>query len=152
MSRFFRILLSLMAFGVLIPSLIFAQTGTIKGKVVDANTGDPLPGANVLVQGMEVGAATDVDGNYTISGVPIGTRTVMARFIGYKTQIKTVDVAAGTVTEVNFELQETVLQLDEIVVTGAGVASEKKRLGNTVATINTKALETAPVTNFSQML
>ena len=152
MGKAFRFILSSMVLAILIPGLALAQTGTIKGKVVDANTGDPLPGANVLVQGMEVGAATDVDGTYRITGVPAGTHSVVARFIGYKTSIQRVTVGGGQTVELNFELQETVLQLDEIVVTGAGVASEKKRLGNTVATINTAALEEAPITNLSEML
>lgn len=135
-----------------VPTALWAQTGTIAGKVVDATTGDPLPGANVLVQGLEVGAATNVDGEFTIANVPAGQRSVIARFIGYKSQIKTVMVSGGSVAELNFELSETVLELDEVVVTGAGVASEKKKLGNTVATINARLIEDAPVTSFSEMI
>ncbi len=135
-----------------VPTALFAQTGTIAGKVVDAKTGDPLPGANVLVQGLEVGAATNVDGFFRITNVPVGQRTVIARFIGYKSQIKTVNVSGGTVAELNFELKETVLELNEVVVTGAGVATEKRKLGNTVATINTKLIEDAPITRFSDIL
>jgi hypothetical protein len=138
--------------GLLIPSLLLAQQGIIAGKVLDEKTGDPLPGANVLVQGLDVGAATNADGEFTISGVPVGQRSVIARFIGYKSQVKVVNVVAGDVTELNFDLAETVLTLDEVVVTGAGVASEKRRLGNTVATLHTEALEAAPVNTFSELL
>ncbi|RMD93531.1 MAG: SusC/RagA family TonB-linked outer membrane protein, partial [Calditrichaeota bacterium] len=152
MGKAIRIMLCSVLFGILIPGMLLAQTGNIAGKVVDAASGDPLPGASVLVQGMDIGAATNVEGEYSISGVPVGTQTVVCRFIGYKTQIKTVKVSGGSVAEVNFKMRETVLQLDEVVVTGAGVASEKKRLGNTVATINSKSLEAAPITNFSEMI
>jgi TonB-linked SusC/RagA family outer membrane protein len=138
--------------GLFVPGLLFAQTGTIAGKVVDAKSGDPLPGANVLVQGVDVGAATNVEGEFSIAGVPAGTRPVIARFIGYKSQIKTVTVTGGSVVELNFNLSETALQLDEVVVTGTGVAAEKKKLGNTVATVNATLIENAPVTNLSQML
>ncbi|MFQ5627707.1 MAG: carboxypeptidase-like regulatory domain-containing protein, partial [bacterium] len=145
--RFFTILTFLA-----LPGLLFAQRGTISGKVVDSKSGDPLPGASVLVEGLELGAATNIDGEYTIENVPAGARKVIARFIGYKTSKHTVNVTGGSTRELNFELDETVLQLDEVVVTGAGVASEKKRLGNTVATINTSQIEEAPITSLSEML
>ena len=145
-------ILWLVVFGMLIPGLLLAQDGTIAGKVIDEATGDPLPGANVLVQGLDVGTATNVDGEFTITGVHVGQRSVIARFIGYKSKILVVDVAVGEVAELNFGLRETVLTLDEVVVTGAGVATEKIRLGNTVASFNTKELETAPISNFSEML
>lgn len=136
----------------LFSQILLAQHGTIKGVVIDAKTGDPLPGANVLVQGLEIGSATNVDGEYTISEVPVGQQTIIARFIGYKTQIKVINAVGGEVTEANFNLEETVLALDEVVVTGVGVASEKKKLGNTIATINMKTLETAPITRLSDIL
>jgi len=132
--------------------LAFAQKGTLAGKVVDAKSGDGLPGANVLVQGLEYGAATNPDGEFTIAGVPAGTHSVIARFIGYKSVIKQVTVSGGGVAEVNFGLMETALQLDEVVVTGTSVASEKKKLGNTVATINISLIQEAPVSNLSEIL
>ena len=149
-KRVFR--LCLVLFGILVPVLLFAQQGIIAGKVVDEKTGDPLPGANVLVQGLDMGAATNQDGEFTISGVPVGRRTVLARFIGYKSKIQVIDVVAGEVTEVNFGLAETVLTLDEVVVTGSGQAAEKRKLGNTVATLHTEELEAAPITTFSELL
>ena len=135
-----------------LPTLAFAQRGTVSGKILDANTGDPLPGASVLVEGFELGGATNASGEFTIEGVPAGERKLIARFIGYKSQSQTVRVSGGITVTVNFNLKETVLQLDEVVVTGAGIASEKKRLGNTVATINAQQLEDAPVSSVSEML
>ncbi len=144
--------LSVFVMVILIPGLLLAQTGSISGKVIDAKSGDPLPGANVLVQGLEIGTATNVDGEYTIDRVPVGMRAVVARFIGFKTNIKQVAVSGGTVAELNFDMKETPLQLDQVVVTGTGVASEKYKLGNTVATINVDALKEAPISNLSEML
>ena len=144
--------LSFLLLGLLVSGLAFAQNGTIAGKVTDAKSGDGLPGANVLVQGLAYGAATNPDGEFSITGVPAGTHSVIARFIGYKSVIKQVNVSGGSVAELNFGLAETALQLDEVVVTGTGVASEKKKLGNTVATINTSLIQEAPVTNLSEIL
>jgi TonB-linked SusC/RagA family outer membrane protein len=66
--------------------------------------------------------------------------------------IKQVTVSGGGIAELNFGLTETALQLDEVVVTGAGVAAEKKKLGNTVATINNQLIQEAPVSTLSEIL
>ncbi|MEK7726795.1 MAG: SusC/RagA family TonB-linked outer membrane protein [candidate division KSB1 bacterium] len=137
---------------VLLPLLAFAQNGTIAGKVVDAKSGDPLPGASVLVQGLDMGAATNLEGEFTVANVPAGSRSIIARFIGYKSLVKVVNVTGGGIAELNFELSETALQLDEVVVTGTGIASEKRKLGNTVATVNSSQLENAPITTLSEVL
>jgi hypothetical protein len=109
--------IGILLLSLLVSSLAFAQKGTIAGKVTDAKSGDGLPGANVLVQGLEYGASTNPDGEFTIAGVPAGTHSVIARFIGYKSVIKQVTVSGGGVAELNFGLTETALQLDEVVVT-----------------------------------
>ncbi len=67
---------------VLSPVVIFAA-GTIKGKVTDKATGDVLVGANISLTGTTLGAATNVNGEYTIVNVPVGVYTVRATFIGY---------------------------------------------------------------------
>jgi len=152
MAKRITVGLSVLVLSLLVANLAFAQRGTIAGKVTDAKSGDGLPGANVLVQGLEYGAATNTDGEFTIAGVPAGTHSVIARFIGYKSVIKQVTVSGGGIAELNFSLNETALQLDEVVVTGTGVASEKKKLGNTVATINTQLIEEAPISNLSELL
>lgn len=152
MLKSMRSVLFVLALLVVLPGVVFAQTGTISGKVVDSRTGDGLPGASVVVEGLDIGAATNIDGEYSIANVPVGSRKVLARFIGFKSSVQTINISGGSVTELNFELNETVLQLDEVVVTGAGVASEKRKLGNTVATINASTLQDAPVGDLSEIL
>lgn len=145
--------LSCLLLTALVPLTLVAQSGTVAGKVTSA-AGDPLPGANVVVQvaGLMLGAAADANGNYTITAVPAGVQRVTARFVGYRSDTKEVTVAVGRVTEVNFSLTPTVLQLDEVVVTGAGAAVEKMKLGNTVATINSQAVQEAPVSTLAEIL
>lgn len=63
---------------------LFAQTGVIRGRVYDLNNSQPMPFVNVIVVGQNIGAATDLDGNFLITGVPPGFYTLMASFIGYK--------------------------------------------------------------------
>ena len=71
--------------------MAFAQTGSIKGKVVD-ETNQPLPGASVSIDGTTIGATTDANGNYTITGVKPGNYTLTAKFIGYVAVKKTITV------------------------------------------------------------
>jgi len=99
------------------PALVFAQnTGKIAGVVTDAGTGDPLPGAQVILVGTTLGTITDVDGNYFIIGVPVGTFDVQARFVGYQeSTVSGVQVSTGYTQEINFALAEGVA-LGEIVV------------------------------------
>jgi hypothetical protein len=99
------------------PMLALAQnTGKVAGVVTDGETGDPLPGASVVLLGTQLGAISDVDGNYFIIGVPVGSYDVQASFVGYGTQTVTgVEISSGYTREINFTLSPGV-QLDEIVV------------------------------------
>jgi len=63
-------------------SQLFAQSGSITGRITDAENNDPLIGANVIVKGTTMGAATDVRGNYNILNVPVGAVTIMVSYIG----------------------------------------------------------------------
>jgi hypothetical protein len=77
-------------------------TGTVRGSVQDVN-GNAIPGANITVQGLQIGTATDTNGNYMLSNVPTGPQTLIASFIGYRTKSQEVEVTAGD-NVVNFIL------------------------------------------------
>jgi hypothetical protein len=115
MSRkFFLVLLFL----ILAPGLIWAATtGKIRGKVIDRETGDALPGANVMVVGTTLGAAADVNGEYTILNLPVGVYSVKASFIGYRdVTISNVKISADLTTTVNFELPSEALEVGAIEI------------------------------------
>ncbi len=101
-------------------SLISAQTSTgiVTGKVVDKITQQPLPGVNILLVGTTLGAATDLEGNFSISNIPIGTYQIRASFVGFNTVTKT-DITVNTArpSNVNFEITESTIELDGVVVT-----------------------------------
>ncbi|WKN32350.1 mucoidy inhibitor MuiA family protein [Porifericola rhodea] len=90
----------------------------VRGKISDAETGEPLPGVNILIKGTSVGTVTDVNGEYHIS-IPQGTTTLSVNYIGYKKQ--EVPIANENM---NFMLEPDMHQLSEVVVTGYA----KKRL------------------------
>ncbi len=96
-------------------SLLAQDQGTVQGKVTESGTGNALPGANVQLEGTSLGAASDANGNYTISNVPVGTYVVRVTFVGYVTQTKTITVAAGT-NEISFGLAQTVIEGEGVIV------------------------------------
>ena len=102
---------------VFMPMMAFAQgTGKLSGRVIDESTGESLPGANVILEGTSLGATTDINGEYFIIGVPVGSYTVQSSFVGYGTEIvQGVEINAGYTRELNFELLPGV-ELDEVVV------------------------------------
>jgi TonB-linked SusC/RagA family outer membrane protein len=151
MDRLFRSFAVFVVASLFAPLSLFAQ-GTIQGTVIDAQSGDPIPGAQVVVQGTSVGAATAANGTYEFSGVPTGEQVVEARFVGYRTQTETVQVEEGETIVLDFTLSQSAVDLEEVVVTGAGGPVERKRVGNTLATVNTSDLEEAPVKNFSEII
>lgn len=102
---------------------IFAQVGTtVSGTVTDAVTGEGLPGANVIVEGTELGAAADSEGNFSIENVPEGSMLTTS-MIGYANASA---VAAATVT---FELTAVVIAGEDIVVIGYGTQSRRDVTG-----------------------
>lgn len=139
-------------FLLLLPGLAIAQTGTIEGTIVDAQSGTTLPGATVKVQGTNIGTAADMDGKYVLQGVDPGTWTLEATFVGYSPKRTTVEVVANETITVDFELAPDVLGLDEVVVTGVGAGRETKKLGFSVAKVSSQQLEAVPATDAGNAL
>ena len=140
-------------FLLLLPTTIRAQsTGSLSGQVVEARTGEALPTANVVVTQLIRGAAADFDGNYTIEGLPPGTYEVVARFVGFKDNRQRVTISAGQETTQNFNLDEDLLLLDEVVVTGQGASTAKRKLAANVEVLNIRDIERAPVMSVDQLL
>lgn len=99
---------------------IFAQNGSgeIVGSVIDAVTKRPLVGANVFILGTNFGAATDINGRYSIKNIPAEMYQVRASVIGYTQRVKTdVMVQPGKLTQLDFELTPQVIEFENVVVT-----------------------------------
>lgn len=110
MKRYVGLLISLLLF----PLLGMAQV-TIKGTVKEADTGDPLAGANVIIVGTNQGAAADANGEYKITGVEKGTVTLKATMVGFKSETQIVEIGNSDV-EANFELNLTNAALQSLKV------------------------------------
>lgn len=125
--------------------------GSITGVVTDATTGESLPGVNVIIEGLNRGASTDVEGRYTINNISSGSYTVTASFISFKRMSKSVQVSDG-VAIANFELETDIMNLDELVVTATGV-QRKVELGNSIGRIDaTDDVEVRPINDLSGLI
>lgn len=123
--------------GLLLTFGVQAQpTGTISGTVTDSTTGSVLPGVNVVVDEVNLGSATGEDGQYTISGVPTGSQTLVASFVGYDRKEITVNVEEGETTRVNIDLVPSAVGLEEVVVTSLGIEREERSLGYSVQEVD----------------
>jgi len=133
--------------------LLFAVTGlsaqetVVSGTVTGANTGDPLPGANVTITNSNYGGATDINGNYSFQ-VPASGATVelTVRFIGYYSQTINVTLTSGNVTQ-DFVLDEDVLEMDAVVITGLVDATPKVKSPLSTGQVSGEALERVPATS-----
>jgi len=125
----------------------------IEGKVMDGATSRALEAVSVFINETRLGGVTNAQGTYRIVGVPVtGSSTVLVRVraLGYTPASKSVTLTAGQTVKVDFSLQTSAIQLNQVVVTGSGQRTETKRLGNTVAVIIPPA--NAPINDISNLL
>lgn len=140
MRKLFMVMVTLMAacWG------LSAQNRTISGTVVDAANNEPLIGATVMPVGGGQGAATDVDGNFTVS-VPTSVKNVRVSYVGYKEQ--TLPLKQG----MKVRLESSSTNLQDVVVVAYGTAT-KESLSGSVAVVGAKDIEDRPVTSVTAAL
>jgi len=136
-------LLFIISFIIALPTI--AQTGKIVGKITDAQTSEPLIGANILIEGTNLGAASNVDGEYMIINVPPKTYTIVAKFIGYQDVVKSnITISINVTTEIDFALSSTEYQLDEVTIV-APKPLINKNVTNSISIIGSEDIENLPV-------
>ncbi|RZJ95508.1 MAG: SusC/RagA family TonB-linked outer membrane protein [Hymenobacter sp.] len=126
-----------------------AQGRNISGRVTDRSSGQGLPGVTVLAKGTTVGTSTNADGAFSLTGVPATATTLTFSFIGYTT----IEQAIGNGNNITVALATDSKQLGEVVVTGAlGVQRQEREIGYATATLDTKEVTQARVTNVTNGL
>jgi outer membrane receptor protein involved in Fe transport len=149
--KFFRQLFFLF-FLLFTTNCLHAQTGKIAGEVLEENTGEPLIGVQVFIQGTSKGMVTDVNGLYNINNVDPGTYTVVFKYVGFSTyRVENVEVFVDKTTRIDASLSESVLEGEEVVVTAERPIVEKDRT-TTTAYISSEQLEDLPVVNLSDAI
>lgn len=127
-------------------------TGKIKGKVVDARTGDPLPGVNVLIVGTTMGAATDINGTFFILNVAPGTYKLRATMVGYApSEVTNVKVFADLTATINFKLSQTVIKGKEVTVVAERPMIQRDATAS-AAVMTSDDIAVAPVENFKDLM
>ncbi len=151
-ARFSRALLAVLVIGLLLPGILWAQTGKIRGTVVDEATGDPIIGANVVLQGTSRGAATDLDGFFVVLAIQPGTYTVVASAIGYHdVTIEGVSISTGRTTELEFKMVGSSVELEVVVLVYEKPIVDKSATSN-VTRYSKEDLEFLPDTEVTSVL
>jgi iron complex outermembrane receptor protein len=118
---------------------------SLSGKVTDKESGEPLIGATLYIPDLKTGASADNDGNYRIRNLPSTSLLVQVSYIGYQPVTATVDLRKTQVQ--NFELRESAIESQEVVITGNALSSENTRSSVSITPINKLQLFTTPSTN-----
>jgi len=117
--------------------ITIAQTETISGTVTEKGSGSPLPGVSVIVKTTSNGSTTDFDGKYSINVVNLENKLLVFSSLGYKTvSVK----LTGKNQVIDIALQEDLLNLDEVIITGTSGVATKKQLGSAITSIKSSDL------------
>ncbi|NOZ61176.1 MAG: TonB-dependent receptor [Calditrichaeota bacterium] len=128
-------------------------TGKITGYVKDAETGDPLPGANIIMEGTTMGAASDLEGYFVIINIPPGTYTLKASMIGYQAQrMEKVRVSIDLTTTVNFSLRTQVVDLGGEVTVVAEREIVQKDMTSSLSAVSADEIKGLPVQEMGDVL
>jgi TonB-dependent starch-binding outer membrane protein SusC len=125
---------------------------TVTGRVIDAQTGEALPGVNVIVErseeisGSTIGTTTDIDGNYEIQ-VPEGLNIIAFTYIGYQRLVVAIDGRS----EINVELDSDIQQLEDVIVVAFGAINREEFVGSATQ-LTSRDFETRAITNASQII
>lgn len=130
--------------------LSWAQEGSISGVVKD-ETNEPLPSAGVRVEGTQQGALTDLEGNYTIAGLPEGEVTLIFTYTGYLPMSRKVKVKAGEASKLNVLLEPETITTEEVIIVGYGTQRKRDMTGN-ISKISSRDLNDIPGTSIDASL
>lgn len=137
---------------VLVPGLVFAQDGKLRGRVTDKDSGEPLIGASVQVDGTTLGASADLNGDYVILSVAPGVYTVKVSYIGYQAvSVSNVRVSANLTTTQDYQLKTSDVQADAIEVVAERPLVQRNTT-NTVRLTTSEDIENLPIRGVQNIL
>ncbi|MBP6184632.1 MAG: carboxypeptidase-like regulatory domain-containing protein [Saprospiraceae bacterium] len=145
----FRYTFFIVLFLVLQVAFLQAQTQTIRGTVLDRHSEMPLIGATIqlVTTSTPLGTVTDVEGRFELKDVPVGRHALSISYLGYESsQVPNILVTAGKEVVLNIALSESVIALEQVVVSGA---LEKQKTVNELATISARQFNTEEVLRYS---
>ena len=129
-----------------------AQQATVSGQVTAAESDTPLADVRVIVLGTSTFTVTNAQGRYTLRGVSAGSYVVRTLRVGYVEQKRPITVAAGATATLDFKMERTIIQLQQVLTTATG-EQRRVEIGNSVSTIDVaKTIEDSPVKNMGDLL
>ena len=142
----------LLIFLIIATNLFAGTTGKISGKVTDAETGEALPGINIIIDGTTMGAASDIDGHFMINNIPPGSYDIIASGVGFqKKKFVNVKIAVDFTTNLDFTMSTDIIQVETVVVQ-AEAPIVRKDLTSSHTTYDASQIESLPVESVSQIL
>jgi outer membrane receptor protein involved in Fe transport len=117
------------AISLVLPAISFARNGKLLGRALDAESGEPIIGASVYIEGTTMGAATDINGYYVIDNIPEGVYTLIISSVAYdQLQVQDVNIVGGAGLKLDYALQPKTLQVRKITVTAQAVKNTESSL------------------------
>ncbi len=148
----FRKLSLVMILLFLLPALAFAQNGKLRGVVIDKETGDPLPGANVVIDGTTLGASSDLNGVYIVLAVPPGVYTVRTSYMGYQEMdIANIRVMANLTTTQDFALTPAAIAGEAVEIIAERPLIQRNTT-NTIRMTTQEDIQNVPIRGLENIL
>ncbi|HUG01192.1 MAG TPA: carboxypeptidase-like regulatory domain-containing protein, partial [Longimicrobiales bacterium] len=145
--------LGALALAMLFAASAEAQTGRLTGIVTDAQTGEPLSGVQIFLEGTGIGTLTAENGRYFLLNIQPGTYTVGAQLIGYsQARRENVLIAVDIARQLSFELQTQAVGLEEIIVEAEQVPLIETRATGTKDIITVQEIQNLPITTINEAL
>ena len=146
-------LITVLFFFLVLPGIMLAgTTGKLKGKVTDQQSGEALIGANIIIVGTSYGAATDVNGEYTILNLNASTYEVRCSYIGYQAKtFENIRISSDLTTELNIQLAPEGITVGEVVVTAEKQLVNKSNT-NAIRNMNSDDFQNLPVRGMNSLL
>lgn len=128
----------------------YGQNAGLKGKVLD-ETGEPLVGATILVEGTGKGMYSDADGNYSLTGLPAGEQVVVISYLGYEESRELVTLIEGESINLSTGMRLEGKSIDDVIIVGYGVERKREMTGS-VSKVGTKEINEIPATSLEATL
>lgn len=122
----------------------------IVGHIIEASTGDHIPGASVYIKQTTTGTVADHTGHYRLMDLPVGKRVLVVKAVGYKSQEQEIELKKGVTQEINFHLEEDVASLDAVVVSANRNETTRRLAPTLVNVVDTKMFACSNANNLAQ--
>jgi len=156
MLRFLRFFLNMQFFLLIIifaaSAVVFPQTGKLSGRITDAASGEPLIGANIIIEGTTQGTASDLDGYYSILNLRPGSYTVRYQYIGYNSEVvKDIKITSDKTTTQDVKLSSAAIESETVVITAKKPIVEFNQTSS-VKTVSSEEIQSLPVQSLTDII